>query len=131
MRLPSPAWSLCLLASLLPLVSDAAEKKTMPADSPPVLISKDGGKGQWLDAPPVMVSGDAKPKWTNLEQLRKFAAKGAPQACFELAERFLYGDEVPKDINQAVSLLEQAGQGGIANAWFRLGKIYHDGLLGA
>jgi hypothetical protein len=120
------------LLGLLPLAGYSADRKKAPADSPPVLISKDGGKEQWLDAPPVMVSRDGgKPKWTNVEQLKKFAAKGDPLACFELAERFLYGDEVPKDLNQAVPLLEQAGKGGIANAWFRLGKIHHDGALGA
>jgi hypothetical protein len=120
------------LLGLLPLAGYSADRKKAPANSPPVLISKDGDKGQLLDAPPVRIStAGAKPKWTNVEQLKKFAAKGDPQACLELAERLLYGDEVPKDIKQAVPLLEQAGQGGIADAWFRLGKIYHDGLLGA
>jgi TPR repeat protein len=130
-----PATLPCFLFSLLgllPLAGYSAARKKAPADRPPVLISKDGDKEQLLDAPPVRIStAGAKPKWKNVEQLRKFAAKGDPQACFELAERFLYGDEVPKDLNQAVPLLEQAGQGGIADAWFRLGKIYHDGLLGA
>jgi hypothetical protein len=79
-----------------------------------------------------MVSRDgAKPKWSNEEQLKRYAAKGDPQACFELAEYILYGDESSRDLKQVVRLLEQAAQGGIPNAWFRLGKIYHDGLTGA
>lgn len=115
MRSTAPACCRFFLLGLLPLGSYSADPRIAPGDSPPVLISKDGGK----------------PKWTNVEQLRKFATKGDPQACFELAEHILYGDPASLDIKQAVLLLEQAAQGGVHNAWFRLGKIYHDGLTGA
>lgn len=115
MRPFSPACCRLILVGLLPLGVDAADPKKPVADAPPVFVS----------------SGASKPKWANVEQLKKFAARGEPQACFELAERALEGDEVPQDVAQAVRLLEQAAQGGINNAWFRLGKIYHDGLTGA
>ena len=132
MRLASPARCLFLFWGLGLPGSYSAEQKMAAGDGPPVLIRKDGGNVPWLDAPLVMVSREGgSPKWTNVAQLKEFAAKDDPQACFELAERFLYGDEVPPDIKQAVRLMERAGQGGINNAWFRLGKIYHDGLLGA
>lgn len=132
MRPATPACCLFVLLGLLPYRDCSAAQKKTGEDAPPVLLSKDGGNAQWADAPPVWVAGDgAKPRWKNLEQLKQFAERGDPQACFELAERKLYGDGVPPDIKQAVLLMEKAGQGGIPNAWFRLGKIYHDGLTGA
>lgn len=93
----------------------AAKKKPEPADAPPQLISPKGGG----------------PKWTTVEQLKQFAAKGDPAACFELADRSLEGDGVPRDVLAAAALFAQAARGGIANGWFRLGKIYHDGLADA
>lgn len=132
MRRATPVCCLLFLPALLALVGYPAKPAKEPGDSPPVLITKDGGKVPWSDTPPVMVSRDgAKPKWSNEEQLKRYAAKGDPQACFELAEHILYGDESSRDLKQVVRLLEQAAQGGIPNAWFRLGKIYHDGLTGA
>lgn len=110
--------TLRLLLALLCLASAtafAAKKKAEPADAPPQLISTNGGG----------------PKWTTVEQLKQFAAKGDPQACFELADRTIEGDGVPRDVARATALFEQAAKGGAANGWFRLGKIYHDGLDGA
>ena len=115
---PAMPPTLRLLLSLLCLTSAtafAAKKKAEPADAPPQLIS---------------TKGDG-PKWTTLEQLKQFAAKGDPTACFELADRSAKGDGVPRDLKQATVLFEQAARGGVANGWFRLGKIYHDGLAGA
>ncbi len=111
--LPIRLFLLLFCATSLPVF--AAKKKVEPADAPPQLISTKGG-GQ---------------KWTSLEQLKQFAAKGEPAACFELAERSLEGDVVPRDVPAAAALFEQAAKGGVANGWFRLGKIYHDGLAGA
>lgn len=113
----------------------AAEKKkskpTEAADAPPQIISKDGGKMPWTDAPMVLVPVTVgKPKWTTLEQLKQFAAKGDPLACYELGNRYLEGNEVPVDAAKAAPLLELAARGNVANAWFKLGKIYHDGLTG-
>ena len=113
-----PTLFLCFLLSALGLFAigvSAAKKNPAPPDALPVLVSKDGGK----------------PKWTTVEQLKQFAAKGDPQACFELADRYSTGDGVPANINQAAALFEQAAKGGVVNGWFRLGKIYHDGLTSA
>ena len=93
----------------------APAKKDKPAeDAPPVLLSTDGS-GQ---------------KWKTLEQLKQFAAKDDPLACFQLAELLQDGSGVPLDTKKAAALFEQAARGGIANGWFRLGKIHHDGLDG-
>jgi TPR repeat protein len=91
----------------------APAKKVKPVeDALPVLLSTDGG-GQ---------------KWKTLEQLKDFAAKGEPLACFQLAELYQDGSAVPLDTKKAAELFEQAAHGGNANGWFRLGKIFHDGL---
>ncbi|MBI3887252.1 MAG: sel1 repeat family protein [Opitutae bacterium] len=83
------------------------------------------------DAPPVLLStGGGGPKWTTLEQLKQFAAKGDALACFQLAELFQDGSSVPPDPKKAAEFFEKAARGGNANGWFRLGKIYHDGLGG-
>lgn len=114
---PAMSPTLRLLLSLHCLASAAAfaaKKKVEPSDAPPQLIS---------------TKGDG-PKWTTLEQLKQFAANGDPTACFELADRSAEGDGVPRDLKQAAVLFEQAARGGVANGWFRLGKIYHDGLDG-
>lgn len=89
-----------------------AAKKEIAGDTPPVLLSTKG----------------TPPKWTTLPQLQQFAAKGDPQACFELGVRYSEGDEVTSDTPRAIALFEQAAKGGVVNALFRLGKIYHDGL---
>ena len=111
---PAPRLLLFLLC-LTPLALTAAKKKAEPADAPPQLISTKGGG----------------PKWKNVTELQQFADKGDPQACLELAERSLEGDGVPQDVAKATVLFEQAAKDGVADGWFRLGKIYHDGLAGA
>ncbi len=111
---PSPHLLLSLLC-LVTATAFAAKKIAEPADAPPQLISTKG----------------AAPKWTNVEQLKQFAVKGDPQACFELADRHVEGEGVPRDLKQAAALFEQAAKGGVPNGWFRLGKIHHDGLDGA
>lgn len=113
--MPRPTAIRLLLVSCLAVVpAFAAKPKAVPNDAAPQLISTQGGG----------------PKWKNVAELQSFAAKGDPQACFELGERTLEGDGVPKDAAKAIPLFETAAKGGIANAWFRLGKIYHDGLTG-
>ncbi len=93
----------------------APAKIEKPADdTPPVLLSTDGG-GR---------------KWKTLEQLKAFAAKGDPLACFQLAELFQDDSGVPLDTKKAAELFEQAARGGNADGWFRLGKNYHDGHNG-
>ena len=106
--------ALCLVLGSA-FAADKKKEKAEPSDALPVLISTKGNA----------------PKWKNTEELQQFAAKGDPKACMELAERSLEGEGVPKDVARATALFEQAGKGGIASGWFRLGKIYHDGLNGA
>ena len=100
-------------------VAWAAPKKPEPKSEP-------------LDAPPVLVStkGNA-PRWKNVDELKQFALRGDAKACLELANRCLEGDGVPPDIKEAKVWFERAAQGGLADGWFRLGKIQHDGLDGA
>jgi hypothetical protein len=112
---PSSLLHLVLMLAVLGPLPALAAKKTSPGDTPPLLLSKDG----------------PKPKWTTLEQVKQAAAKGDPAACFELADRCSNGDGLPLDYKQAATLFEQAAKGGVANGWYRLGKIYHDGLLAA
>lgn len=82
---------------------------------------------------PVLVSTDhGGPKWKTIDQLKKFAERGDPQARFQLAELLVEGSgDLPKDVKHAAALFEQAAQAGVVNGWFRLGKIYHDGLAGS
>lgn len=103
--------------ALLNVASAAAARPAREQNRPddlPVLITTDRGGS----------------KWKTLEQLKKFAERGDPQACFQLADLLLEGIELPKDVNQAAALFQQAANGGMANGWFRLGKIHHDGLAG-
>jgi len=89
-----------------------AKNDKNPPDEIPQLISTDGG-GQ---------------HWKSLKELKDFAAKGDPQACFALGTRMVFGDdEVPMDLTQAHALLTTAAAGGVADAHFRLGKLHHDG----
>jgi TPR repeat protein len=96
---------------LVPATLSAAQKEKTPADALPQLISTQTGA----------------PKWKDTKGLKAHAAKGDPQACFELGTRLLEGDdEVAADLAVARTLLETAATGGVADAQFRLGKIYHD-----
>jgi len=97
---------LALIALGLPLRGAPADK----GDAPPQLIVDDGLKGK------------------TVEQLRKAVAKGDPAACLELGVRLIDGNGVPVDQDKARGLFEQAAKGGLADAWFRLGKIYCGGL---
>lgn len=110
---------LLLLVSLVTVAGVAASKKpetkTEPLDAPPVLVSTKGNA----------------PRWKNVEELKQFALRGDAKACLELGQRSLEGDGVPRDIKQAQVMFERAAKGGLADGWFRLGKIFHDGLDGA
>ncbi|MBE2216018.1 MAG: sel1 repeat family protein [Opitutaceae bacterium] len=108
--------AVCALFLLLNLAlgsgARAGADKT-PADQAPQLISTEGGGA----------------RWKNTKELRRWAAQGDPQACFELGTRMVFGDgEVAVDLTEAHALLSKAAEGGIADAHFRLGKLYHDGM---
>src|SRR5882757_10930206 len=75
-------------------------------DSAPKLLSTTGGGSTWSD----------------LGELQKAAASGNPKACTALGEMYVNGDQVPKDVNRGLELLDQALKKGNADAAFRLGK---------
>lgn len=100
-----------LLACVFLLLVSAAGV-AVAQDEGPKLISRDGGG----------------PKWKNIEGLKEYAAKGDPAACFELGDRMLIGDGVPRDLQAGRAMMEKAAKGGVADAWFRLGKIHHDAV---
>jgi len=104
--------SLLLLFPILTLVAvHGAKRESVPPDAAPQLISTDG-RGV---------------TWKNAKELQARADQGEPQACFELGNRLLEGDgEIRADFAKARTYLEKAAAGGVANAQFRLGKIYHD-----
>lgn len=79
------------------------------------------------DAAPQLVS--TGPRW-NVTELQRVAAEGDPQACFELGDRLLNGDELAADPVAARKWLKKAAQGGVGDALFRLGKLHHDGIGG-
>lgn len=112
MRIRSALIGFCSLLCLASAPGASAKEEKGPADQAPQLISTDGGG----------------PRWKNLKELKAFAAKGDPQACFALGTRMVFGDdEVPVNLTQAHTLLTTAAAGGVADAHFRLGKLYHDG----
>src|SRR5882724_4582795 len=80
-------------------------------DTAPKLLSTTGGGSTWSD----------------LGELQKAAASGNPKACTALGEMYVNGDQVPKDVNRGLELLDQALKKGSVDAAFRLGKLYDDG----
>lgn len=85
-------------------------------------------KKQPRDAPPELII-DSGPRWKNIAELRRAAEADDSQAAFELGERLMEGDGVPRDFAEARRWFEKAAEAGVPNAWFRLGKIHHDGLM--
>lgn len=104
--------ALLVLSGVAPPMAVAAKKKSASAD----------------DSAPQLIS--TGPRWRNVTELQRFAAEGDPQACFELGDRLLNGDELAADPVAARKWLEKAAQGGVGDAMFRLGKVYHDGIGG-
>src|SRR2546430_12405968 len=70
----------------------SAQPVSAQADSAPKLLSTTGGSSTWSD----------------LGELQKAAASGNPKACAALGEMYVNGDQVPKDINRRLELLNQA-----------------------
>jgi len=67
----------------------------------------------------------------NLEMLERLAALEDPNANFKLAEIYLAGEKVPKDLNKAKELFKKASDHGLPSAMVQLGNMYRDGVLGA
>lgn len=92
-----------------------------------------GGEAVVCGAPkseaPVLLSTQGGPRRRTVAELEKAAAAGEARACYDLALLALEGASgVKKDPPRAVALYEKAGAGGVADAWFRLGKMFHDGV---
>lgn len=110
-RLPLVALVAVSALTALPLARSA--RKSATPDAAPVLVSTAGGTEQWK----------------NIAALEQAAEGGNPRACYDLALLALEGSpEVKKNPARAVALYEKAGEGGIDDAWFRLGKMHHDGV---
>jgi uncharacterized protein len=80
-------------------------------DSAPQVISKKGG-------------GVA---WKNVAELKAAASAGNSQAQAQLGEQLLRGEGMPRDVPQALELLEKAARAGIPSAAFRVGMLLDDG----
>lgn len=79
------------------------------------------------DSKPVLMSTTGANTWSDVNELKKAVDAGKPDALTAYGEMLLMGDQVTKDVPQAITLLEKAAQAGHKNAAFRLGKIYEDG----
>lgn len=84
-----------------------------------------------LTAPPVFAGvDDSGPTWKNTQQLRKAAETGDPLACFQYAQLLEVGDQVEQDETAAFVFYRKAALNEHPEAVFRIGKVYHEGLLG-
>ena len=81
------------------------------------------------DGAPVLMSTTQADTWGSLDELQQQADKGDPAALAAYGEMLLTGDQVTKDVQRGLSLLEKAAHAGRSNAAFRLGKVYEDGEL--
>lgn len=112
--LTSPHWvALCLVAGLvLPATPVHAQDEVLVA--PPVFVGID----------------DNAPTWKTTQQLVKAAEDGNPHACFQYAQLLEVGDQVKPDEAKAFTYYQKAALNDHAEAVFRVGKAYHEGLLG-
>lgn len=101
--------SASLFSLVMLVLPDASAQRAEPRDAPPQLI-------------------EMGPKWRNVDELKRHAAAGDAGAAFELAERHVEGDGVPRDYAAAREWFGRAADAGVPDAWFRLGKLHHDGL---
>jgi localization factor PodJL len=106
--MPSTA-DLLAAASRGPSTSGAA----VPAPPPAPTMSRA------VEMPPAMIGPLS---------LRDAAAKGAPQAQFEVAARFAEGKGVPQDFALAATWYQRAAAQGLATAQYRLATLYERGL---
>lgn len=84
-----------------------------------------------LMAPPVFVGIDESgPTWKTTKQLIKAAEDGNPHACFQYAQLLEVGDQVKQDESKAFIFYQKAALNDHPEAVFRVGKAYHEGLLG-
>lgn len=93
----------------------------------PVALAKD----KIISAPPMFVGiDDTGPTWETTAELRKAAETGDPLACFQYAQLLEVGDQVDQDEASAFVFYRKAALNEHPEAVFRVGKSYHEGLLG-
>lgn len=104
----------CSFVKLMPSTSSVKKHS-------PTLVSISEVSKQDLPQPPV----------NNIELLERLAVLEDPNANFKLAQIYLAGEQVPKDLNKAKELFNKAAAHGLPTAMLQLGNMYRDGLLGA
>lgn len=62
-------------------------------------------------------------------ETQESAIQGDAKAQYQLSMRYLMGDGVEEDIEQAMNWMRKAAEQGHANAQFSLGGLYHEGEL--
>ena len=82
--------------------------------SAPVIVSMDGGG----------------PAWDTIPELIAAAEDGDALACFQYAQLLEVGDQVEQDESKAFVFYQKAAFLNYPDAVFRVGKAYHDGLMG-
>ena len=104
--------------------SAATDVKDLPAATPP-----DPATSSTKTAVATAITSSPKPisKATEQEVLAQEAENGNHKAQFELANRYLSGNGVAKDLKKAVTFLGKAADGGIAPAQYNLGLLYETG----
>ena len=108
-----------------PAAADAASR-------PKNKSQRTGAPEAVVEAPPVLVTTEGQStSWSTIPELIAAAEKNDPLASFQYAQLLETGDQVARDPKRALEFYRRSADGGNGDAWFRLGKIHHDGLLGA
>lgn len=63
-----------------------------------------------------------------LNELKKLARRGSPEANYILATLYLYGESVEKNERKAISLYKRAAEAKLSEANFMISQIYNKGL---
>ena len=64
-----------------------------------------------------------------LEQLKKLADWGDAEAQFKLAEKYMSGKGVKRDVIRGKELYEDAAENGYTAAYKKLGELYYNGIM--
>jgi localization factor PodJL len=99
--------------------SGPQEAQTTGAASPESIAPPASAMSRSVEMPSVMIGPLS---------LRTAAAKGDPNAQFEVASRFAEAKGVPQDFAKAATWYQRAAAQGHANAQYRLGALYERGL---
>lgn len=122
-------------------VEPAAGKDGGPGDNPFVyavsgrkrelvekMLASDKRLQQAVTPRPAGVTIPEQARRKTVERLQKAAASGFSHAQFNLARKYLHGEDVPKDRTEAVKLLTRAAQQGYTPAQSLLGLARFTGL---